>query len=144
MRQTLNALDLDPSCVLLLCAPRLRDLLLGITSRPQPQHFRAGAPPLLVELATRRLKPQTTAVATAAPTAATAAATRRPLLSPLYGVFGAAPPMQQYALAKALSDSGKLLALDALLARLKAEGHKVLIFAQVGPLVSSLGRSNIG
>jgi SNF2 family DNA or RNA helicase len=40
--------------------------------------------------------------------------------------------MQSYALAKALTDSGKLLALDQLLGQLKAEGHRVLIFCQVG------------
>jgi hypothetical protein len=39
--------------------------------------------------------------------------------------------MQSYALAKALTDSGKLLALDQLLEKLKVEGHRVLIFCQV-------------
>lgn len=57
----------------------------------------------------------------------------QPLLPPLAEALGSAsPPMQSYALAKALTDSGKLLALDQLLGQLKAEGHRVLIFCQVG------------
>jgi hypothetical protein len=53
------------------------------------------------------------------------------LASELLRVFGAAPPSQPYALAKALADSGKLMALDGLLNRLKVEGHRCLIFCQV-------------
>jgi hypothetical protein len=55
----------------------------------------------------------------------------QPLAGPLLRVFGSAPPGQPYALAKALCDSGKLTALDQLLVRLKAEGHRVLVFCQV-------------
>ena len=39
--------------------------------------------------------------------------------------------MQPYALAKALVDSGKMLALDHMLSTLKGEGHRVLLFCQV-------------
>jgi hypothetical protein len=56
----------------------------------------------------------------------------QPLAGPLLQVFGSAPPGQPYALAKALCDSGKLTALDQLLVKLKAEGHRVLVFCQVG------------
>jgi hypothetical protein len=55
----------------------------------------------------------------------------QPLAGPLLRVFGSAPPGQPYALAKALCDSGKLTALDQLLVKLKAEGHRVLVFCQV-------------
>jgi SNF2 family DNA or RNA helicase len=56
----------------------------------------------------------------------------QPLAAPLLQLFGSAPPSQPYALAKALCDSGKLTALDQLLVKLKAEGHRVLVFCQVG------------
>ena len=46
---------------------------------------------------------------------------------------------QEYALAKALTDSGKLLALDALLRRLKPDGHRVLIFSQMTQMMNILG-----
>ena len=61
-----------------------------------------------------------------------AAVAQQGLASPLFRVFGSAPPSQPYALAKALADSGKLMALDGLLGRLKGEGHRCLIFCQVG------------
>jgi hypothetical protein len=60
-----------------------------------------------------------------------AAVAQQGLASPLFRVFGSAPPSQPYALAKALADSGKLMALDGLLGRLKGEGHRCLIFCQV-------------
>ena len=44
--------------------------------------------------------------------------------------------MQPYALAKALVDSGKMLALDQMLITLKGEGHKVLLFCQVGAFLA--------
>ena len=50
---------------------------------------------------------------------------------PLWDAFGWAPASTSYSLAKALADGGKLLVLDQLLARLKAEGHRVLLFCQV-------------
>jgi DNA helicase INO80 len=62
---------------------------------------------------------------------------RQPLISPLLDVFGSAPPSQPYALAKALSDSGKLMTLDRLLARLKVDGHRVLVFCQVSQVAVS-------
>jgi SNF2 family DNA or RNA helicase len=65
------------------------------------------------------------------PREAFAAEAQQGLATSLFRVFGAAPPSQQYALAKALNDSGKLKALDGLLHRLKAEGHRCLIFCQV-------------
>jgi hypothetical protein len=61
-----------------------------------------------------------------------AAVAQQGLASCLFRVFGAAPPSQPYALAKALNDSGKLMALDGLLNKLKVEGHRCLIFCQVG------------
>ena len=48
----------------------------------------------------------------------------RALLAPLARVFGAPKQIESYALAHALADSGKLKALDLLLRRLSAEGHK--------------------
>lgn len=65
---------------------------------------------LLVELSTRR--------------------GQRPMLGPIRHVVSSSAPMQAYALAAALADSGKLQAMDALLAKLKTEGHRVLIFTQ--------------
>ena len=56
---------------------------------------------------------------------------QRSLLSTWSNVWGHAPVAQPYALATALTDSGKLRAMDQLLVRLKAEGHRVLIFSQV-------------
>jgi SNF2 family DNA or RNA helicase len=56
---------------------------------------------------------------------------QRSLLSTWSNVWGHAPVAQPYALATALTDSGKLRAMDQLLKRLKAEGHRVLIFSQV-------------
>ena len=56
---------------------------------------------------------------------------KKPLLAPLHRTLGASAPMQFYAMAKALVDGCKLQALDRLLPKLKAEGHRVLIFAQM-------------
>ncbi|GHP08015.1 hypothetical protein PPROV_000675700 [Pycnococcus provasolii] len=47
-------------------------------------------------------------------------------------------PMQGYALARSLADSGKMLALDRLLPRLRAEGHRVLIFSQMTRMLDLL------
>ncbi len=66
------------------------------------------------------------------PPAAWAAPPPKALLRPLWESMGWAPATQQYALAKSLVDSGKLLVLDQLLRRLKTEGHRVLLFCQVG------------
>ncbi|KAK9829749.1 hypothetical protein WJX72_007671 [[Myrmecia] bisecta] len=82
--------------------------------------FLAGAPPLLRELSGRRL------------------AAKRPLLGPICRVFGTAPARREYSLAKALVDSGKMAVLDALLRRLKAEGHKVLLFSQMTAMMGLL------
>ncbi|GMH38993.1 hypothetical protein BSKO_06891 [Bryopsis sp. KO-2023] len=61
-----------------------------------------------------------------------------PLVSSLHRAFGSAPPMQQYALAKALVDSGKMFKLDGLLRKLKAAGHRVLLFSQMTMMMNIL------
>lgn len=61
-----------------------------------------------------------------------------PLAWPIYKVFGAAPPTQNYSLAKALVDSGKLLKLDELLKKLKNENHKILLFCQMTMMMNIL------
>ena len=59
------------------------------------------------------------------------------LLQPWHDALGSAvAPMQPYALAKALVDSGKMLALDQMLSTLKGEGHRVLLFCQVRFLIA--------
>jgi len=63
---------------------------------------------------------------------------QRSLLSTWCNVWGHAPVAQPYALATALTDSGKLRALDQLLVRLKAEGHRVLIFSQMTKMLDLL------
>ena len=55
----------------------------------------------------------------------------RPLLGPLLSAHGSSPLVHFYSHAKALVDSCKLRALEGLLPRLHAEGHRVLIFAQM-------------
>ena len=61
-----------------------------------------------------------------------------PLMWPVHRAFGAAPAMQQYALAKALVDSGKMLKLDELLRTLKAGSHRVLLFSQMTMMMNIL------
>ena len=63
---------------------------------------------------------------------------QRGLLSTLGHVWGHAPVAQPYALATALTDSGKLRSLDILLVRLKAQGHRVLIFSQMTKMLDLL------
>ena len=88
----------------------------------------SNAPPLLKEVCTRRLeyhyqqKPVTPCG----------------LMEPIYRVLGASEPIQPYRLAKSLSDSGKLTALDVLLRRLKSENHRVLIFSQMTKMLNLL------
>jgi len=55
----------------------------------------------------------------------------KPLLGALLATHGAAPLVHFYSHAKALVDSCKLRALEGLLPRLHADGHRVLIFAQM-------------
>ena len=55
----------------------------------------------------------------------------KPLLGALLAAHGAAPLVHFYSHAKALVDSCKLRAMEGLLPRLHAEGHRVLIFAQM-------------
>lgn len=105
--------------------PWSNQLLLGVNSHAECPTLPAGTPPLIQEITTRRLNPATPGLS-------------RPLMDPLFSTFGASPPMQQYALAKALVDSGKLLALDGLLGRLKSEGHRVLLFCQMTQMMSIL------
>ena len=54
-------------------------------------------------------------------------------------VVGSAAARQEYSLASALLDSGKMRALDALLVQLRAEGHKVLLFSQMTAMMGLLG-----
>ena len=79
------------------------------------------APPVVKEMARRYLPP-------------------RPLLDRTFRYFGGDPdvPRSMYSLAKALTDSGKLLTLDKLLTRLKTEGHRVLIFCQMTKMMNLL------
>jgi DNA helicase INO80 len=53
-------------------------------------------------------------------------------------VFGAAPPRQEYSLAQALVESGKMRQLDGLLRRLRTDGHKVLLFSQMTAMMNLL------
>eukprot|EP00897_Mesotaenium_endlicherianum_P002362 jgi/Mesen1/2153/ME000152S01239 len=61
-----------------------------------------------------------------------------PLLSAPHRVFGSSPPMQSFDFAKMLTDSGKLHMLDGLLKQLRAEGHRVLLFAQMTKMLNIL------
>ncbi|KAL6133999.1 hypothetical protein ACLB2K_066232 [Fragaria x ananassa] len=55
-----------------------------------------------------------------------------------YRIFGSCPPMQSFDPAKMLTDSGKLQTLDILLKRLRAENHRVLLFAQMTKMLNIL------
>ncbi|XVF07182.1 hypothetical protein REPUB_Repub06bG0116600 [Reevesia pubescens] len=62
----------------------------------------------------------------------------RPALQLTYKLFGSCPPMQSFDPAKLLTDSGKLQTLDILLKRLRAENHRVLLFAQMTKMLNIL------
>ncbi|XP_043726158.1 chromatin-remodeling ATPase INO80 isoform X2 [Telopea speciosissima] len=62
----------------------------------------------------------------------------RPILQLTYKIFGSSPPMQPFDPAKMLTDSGKLQTLDILLKRLRAENHRVLLFAQMTKMLNIL------
>ncbi|KAJ1297121.1 hypothetical protein BS78_01G353700 [Paspalum vaginatum] len=65
-----------------------------------------------------------------------------PILEPMlqlpYRIFGSSPPMSNFDPAKMLTDSGKLHTLDMLLRRLRGEGHRVLLFAQMTKMLDIL------
>lgn len=63
---------------------------------------------------------------------------QQPLLALPYHVFGSSPPLQSFDFAKMLIDSGKLQTLDVLLKRLRAENHRVLLFAQMTKMLNIL------
>ncbi|CAN0907835.1 Chromatin-remodeling ATPase INO80 [Linum grandiflorum] len=62
----------------------------------------------------------------------------RPALQVIHNIFGSYPPMQSFDPAKLLTDSGKLKTLDILLKRLRAENHRVLLFAQMTKMLNIL------
>ncbi|EXB39079.1 DNA helicase INO80 [Morus notabilis] len=62
----------------------------------------------------------------------------QPALQLTYTIFGSSPPMQSFDPAKLLTDSGKLQTLDILLKRLRAENHRVLLFAQMTKMLNIL------
>lgn len=62
----------------------------------------------------------------------------KPALQLTYQIFGSCPPMQSFDPAKLLTDSGKLQTLDILLKRLRAENHRVLLFAQMTKMLNIL------
>ncbi|XP_023543755.1 DNA helicase INO80 [Cucurbita pepo subsp. pepo] len=62
----------------------------------------------------------------------------QPALQLTYSIFGSCPPMQSFDPAKLLTDSGKLQTLDILLKRLRAENHRVLLFAQMTKMLNIL------
>ncbi|KAL8459957.1 hypothetical protein ACS0TY_031745 [Phlomoides rotata] len=62
----------------------------------------------------------------------------QPALQLTYKIFGSCPPMQPFDPAKMLTDSGKLQTLDILLKRLRANNHRVLLFAQMTKMLNIL------
>ncbi|KAL6534641.1 putative DNA helicase ino80 [Orobanche gracilis] len=60
----------------------------------------------------------------------------QPALQLTYKIFGSCPPVQPFDPAKMLTDSGKLQTLDILLKRLRAENHRVLLFAQMTKMLN--------
>ncbi|XP_007028646.2 PREDICTED: DNA helicase INO80 isoform X1 [Theobroma cacao] len=62
----------------------------------------------------------------------------QPALQLTYKIFGSCPPIQSFDPAKLLTDSGKLQTLDILLKRLRAENHRVLLFAQMTKMLNIL------
>ena len=69
---------------------------------------------------------------------AASAAPLLPLLWPLQRAFGPALRVEQYSLAAALAESGKMQRLDALLKERFLGGHKVLIFTQMTKMLNLL------
>ncbi|MCO5566352.1 hypothetical protein L7F22_020029 [Adiantum nelumboides] len=63
---------------------------------------------------------------------------QQPLFGLPYQIFGSSPPLQSFDFAKMLIDSGKLQTLDILLKRLRAENHRVLLFAQMTKMLNIL------
>ncbi|CAH9068725.1 unnamed protein product [Cuscuta epithymum] len=61
-----------------------------------------------------------------------------PALKLTYKIFGSSPPTQPFDPAKMLTDSGKLQTLDILLKRLRAQNHRVLLFAQMTKMLNIL------
>lgn len=61
-----------------------------------------------------------------------------PILQLPYRIFGSSPPMSNFDPAKMLTDSGKLHTLDKLLRQLRAENHRVLLFAQMTKMLDIL------
>ncbi|KAL2483050.1 DNA helicase INO80 [Forsythia ovata] len=62
----------------------------------------------------------------------------QPALQLTYKIFGSCPPTQPFDPSKMLTDSGKLQTLDILLKRLRAENHRVLLFAQMTKMLNIL------
>ncbi|XP_041024464.1 chromatin-remodeling ATPase INO80-like isoform X1 [Juglans microcarpa x Juglans regia] len=62
----------------------------------------------------------------------------QPALQLTYKIFGSSPPIRSFDPAKLLTDSGKLQTLDILLKRLRAENHRVLLFAQMTKMLNIL------
>ncbi|KAE9590148.1 putative DNA helicase chromatin remodeling SNF2 family [Lupinus albus] len=62
----------------------------------------------------------------------------QPALKQTHNIFGSSPPMRSFDPAKLLTDSGKLQTLDILLKRLRAENHRVLLFAQMTKMLNIL------
>lgn len=62
----------------------------------------------------------------------------QPALQLTYKIFGSCPPMQSFDPSKLLTDSGKLQTLDILLKRLRADNHRVLLFAQMTKMLNIL------
>ncbi|XP_077252538.1 DNA helicase INO80-like protein isoform X2 [Tasmannia lanceolata] len=60
----------------------------------------------------------------------------QPILQLTHKIFGSSPPMRSFDPAKMLTDSGKLQTLDILLKRLRAENHRVLLFAQMTKMLN--------
>ncbi|XP_020226149.1 chromatin-remodeling ATPase INO80 [Cajanus cajan] len=62
----------------------------------------------------------------------------RPALQLMHSIFGSSPPVRNFDPAKLLTDSKKLQTLDILLKRLRAENHRVLLFAQMTKMLNIL------
>ncbi|KAH9613368.1 hypothetical protein KSS87_004845 [Heliosperma pusillum] len=62
----------------------------------------------------------------------------QPALQLTNKIFGSCPPMQSFDPSKLLTDSGKLQTLDILLKRLRANNHRVLLFAQMTKMLNIL------
>ncbi|KAK9671106.1 hypothetical protein RND81_12G007500 [Saponaria officinalis] len=62
----------------------------------------------------------------------------QPALQLTHKIFGSCPPMQSFDPSKLLTDSGKLQTLDILLKQLRANNHRVLLFAQMTKMLNIL------